>query len=121
VIRPDPPQAKVPEKDEDGNDIPVDEMPEEEMAELMKPKFQKDIYPDSVIFIRGSDDFLRQRADKICEESSKRTKWDRENMERRLNKFNEVNNLQLFVQSNTHKDLGLPSYKPGVLPISRFY
>jgi len=42
-------------------------------------------------------------------------------MERRLTKFNEVNNLQLFVASNTHKDLGMPSYKPGVLPITRFY
>lgn len=42
-------------------------------------------------------------------------------MERRLNIFNEANNLSLFVDANTHKDLGMPSYKPGVMPITRFY
>lgn len=39
VITPDPPKQKEPEKDEDGNDIPVEEIPEEELAELMKPQF----------------------------------------------------------------------------------
>lgn len=121
VITPDPPKQKEPEKDEEGNDIPVEEIPEEELAELMKPQFQKHIYPDSVIYIRGSDDYLRNRAREIERNSDKPTKWDQENMERRLTKFNEVNNLQLFVAANTHKDLGMPSFKAGVLPITRFY
>jgi len=59
----------------------------------MAPKFQKTIYPDSVIFIRGSDEYLRNRARQIEKDSAKATKWDQENMERRLAKFNEVNNL----------------------------
>ena len=46
-----------------------------------------------MIYIRGSDEYLRNRARQIERDSDKQTKWDQENMERRLTKFNEVNNL----------------------------
>ena len=74
-----------------------------------------------MIYIRGSDAELLKRAMEIEKKAEKGTKWDPENMERRLAKFNESNNLELFVRANTHADLGLPSYKPGVLPVTRFY
>jgi hypothetical protein len=51
-------------------------MDPEEFEKLMAPKFQETIYPDSVIYIRGSDDFLRNRARQIEKEAAKGTKWD---------------------------------------------
>jgi hypothetical protein len=54
-------------------------------------------------------------------DESANTKWDHENLERRLQKFNEANDLNLFLDANTHPDLGLPSHKQGLLPITRFY
>ena len=46
---------------EEGELVPAEEEPvdEEELKELLKPKFQKHIYPDSVIFMRGEDDYIR--------------------------------------------------------------
>lgn len=86
---------------------------------MLKPKFQKHIYPDSVIYMRGDDDFIRERAKGLCKESE--CKWDRENLERRLTKFHESNDLSLFVSANTDPDMGLPSAKVHKLPITRFY
>lgn len=37
-------------------------MDEEALAELLKPKFQKHVYPDSLILIRGDDDYIRKMA-----------------------------------------------------------
>ena len=37
-------------------------MDEEARAELLKPKFQKHVYPDSLILIRGDDDYIRKMA-----------------------------------------------------------
>lgn len=121
-MTPEAPKPKEPELDEDGNPIPPEDAGEGDAEAVdLKPQFIKTIYPDSVIYIKGNDDFLRKRAREIEKKATGQTKWDPENMERRLAKFNECNNLQLFVRANTHKDLGLPSYKPGVLPVSRFY
>lgn len=46
---------------EDGEEEPVEEIDEEELAKLLQPQFQKNIYPDSVILLRGDDDLIRQR------------------------------------------------------------
>jgi hypothetical protein len=48
-------------------------------------------------------------------------KWSHENIDRRLKKFHSNNDLELFVQANNHKDLGLPSFKQPMLPITRFF
>lgn len=120
-VTPEPPKKPEPELDEDGNPKEVEAEPEGEEAIDLKPQFQKTIYPDNVIYIKGNDDYLRKRARELEAKGDKASKWDPENLERRLARFNECNNLQLFVRANTHKDLGLPSYKPGVLPVSRFY
>lgn len=72
-----------------------------------------------MIYLRGSDEFLHKRAKALDRDTN--TKWDRENLERRLRRFNDENTLSLFVAANTHKDLGLPSHKQGKMPITRFY
>lgn len=38
-----------------------DEMDEEALKEFLKPKFQKNIYPDSFILLRGSKEMIGQR------------------------------------------------------------
>jgi adenylate kinase len=70
-------------------EAPAEEMNDDEMAdreELMKPKFQSLIYPDSVILIRGDDKYIRDHAKTLSKESN--TKWDPENLNRRLAKWN---------------------------------
>ena len=60
----------------------------------MLPKFQKHIYPDSVILIRGDDEYLRSRAGKLPKKENE--KWDRENLERRLTEYSANNDISLF-------------------------
>lgn len=59
IVVPPAPEKKKPVINEDGEEEPVEEIDEEELANLLKPKFQKHIYPDSVIHIRGEEDFIR--------------------------------------------------------------
>lgn len=59
IVVPPAPEKKQPVINEDGEEEPVEEIDEEELANLLKPKFQKHIYPDSVIHIRGEEDFIR--------------------------------------------------------------
>jgi len=56
--------VKPPTKDDEGNDVPAEEeaIDEEALAEMLKPKFQTKIYPDSVILIRGDDDYIKKHA-----------------------------------------------------------
>ncbi len=86
----------------------------------MKPKFQHQIYPDSLIFIRAEDGFCKVRAKKLDHEAVD-YKWSHENMERRLEKWREHNDVGLFVSANNNKDLGLPTYKMPKLPMNRFF
>jgi adenylate kinase len=49
-----------------GEKVPApDEMDEEALKEFLKPKFQKNIYPDSVILLRGSKDLVASRLEKF--------------------------------------------------------
>lgn len=115
---PDPPKEKF---DDDGNPIPNEEEPlgEEELAALLAPKFQGNIYPDSVILIRGEDNYIRQHAKSLTKEAN--TKWDPENLNRRLEKWSENNNLNLYRLNNNADDLGWPNAKVNKLPITRFF
>lgn len=94
-------------------------MDEEALAELLKPKFQKHIYPDSMIMIRGDDEYIRKHAKTLTMEQN--TKWDVDNLARRLENWNKVNNLKLFKEANNDPDLGLPNAKKWTLPITRFF
>ena len=120
-IQPQPPAKKAPELDEDGNPKEAEEEPldEEALAELMKPKFQKHIYPEHVIMLRGDDNNIRDFAKTLTPEQN--TKWTRENLERRLDKWNADNHISLFRQANSDPNLGLPSAKQWKLPMMRFY
>ena len=53
-----------------------DEMDEEALKEFLKPKFQKHIYPDSVIVLRGSKELLHARLHKLDAEKIKGTHWE---------------------------------------------
>lgn len=71
-------KGKAPEKkpptinEETGEEVPAEEEPidEETLAEMLKPKFQKHIYPDSVILIRGDDDYIRKFAKSLSKEDN---------------------------------------------------
>lgn len=49
------------------------------------------------------------------------TKWDAENLNRRLNKWQENNDLSLFKNANNAEDMGMPNAKKYMLPITRFF
>lgn len=107
---------------EEGELVPAEDEPaidEEELKEMMKPKFQNHIYPDSVIFMRGEDDYIRQYAKKMPK--CKNIKWDVENLERRLRRYNDCNDIELFKLANNAPDLGLPNAKSYMLPLTRFF
>lgn len=111
-ITPKQPEKKPPVFDEDGNEVKEEEEEEldsEELAKLYAPKFQAHIYPDSVIYIRGEDGELMERASKI---DLPNHKWTRENMHRRLLNFNNENDISLFEQANNRPDLGHPKAAP---------
>ncbi len=78
------PEKKPPTINEEGEEVPAEEeaIDEEELAAMLKPKFQKHIYPDSVILIRGDDDAIRRHAKSLNKEAN--LKWDVDNLQRRL-------------------------------------
>ena len=60
LVQPPPPPEKPKKYDENGELIPEEEEEDpSDPKEPEKPKFQQHIYPDSVILLRGSDDYLR--------------------------------------------------------------
>ena len=99
-ITPEKPAPKPKKFDEEGNEIPpeeeegAEEIDPEELAKKYAPKFQSHIYPDSVILLRGSDDFLMQRAAKLKKEDN--LKWDPETLGRRIQFYNQCNDVTLF-------------------------
>jgi adenylate kinase family enzyme len=71
-----------------GEKVPApEEMDEEALKEFLKPKFQKNIYPDSVILLRGSKDLISSRLEKFLPgktpEETKTWHWSPEEQERR--------------------------------------
>ena len=86
---------------------------------MLRPKFQKHIYPDSVILIRGDDEFVIKRAKALKKEDNK--KWDIDNLARRLEKYHIYNDINLFKTANNAPDLGYQNAKKYVLPLIRFY
>lgn len=59
LVQPPPPPEKEKKYDENGELIVDEEEDPGEPKEVEKPKFQQHIYPNSVILLRGSDDYLR--------------------------------------------------------------
>lgn len=109
------------EDPETGEMVPQEqqEIDEEALEEMKKPKFQSHIYPDSMILIRGEDKYIRDHAKSLNKKDN--TKWDTDNLHRRLNKWRENNDLELFKNANNAEDLGMPKAKQYMLPITRFF
>ena len=97
-----------------------EEIDPEELKKMMAPKFQEHIYPDSVILLRGDDDFIRERAAQLAEDQEG-FKWDRENLERRLKTYFENNDISLFEEASHRTDLGHPKASKPKFPFLRFF
>ena len=69
--------------------------------------------------IRGDDDAIRKHAKGLSKEAN--LKWDVENLQRRLLKWDECNSLELFKIANNDPNLGLPTAKKHQMPLTRFY
>ena len=69
--------------------------------------------------MRGEDDYIRQFAKQLP--ASQNIKWDVDNLERRLHRYNECNDVELFIAANNAPDLGLPNAKKYMLPLTRFF
>jgi adenylate kinase len=98
IITPQRP-VKTKKVNEDGEE--VDEEPAEEAEEedpnKYKPTLQKNIYPESVIFLRASQLFLKRRSKKFLQEKAEdKGKWHISIMPTKINKFNENNSMDLF-------------------------
>ncbi len=120
-VIPEPPKKKPPTINEEGEEVPAEEeqIDEETLAEMLKPKFQSHIYPDSIILLRGEDEYIRNFSKSLPKEAN--TKWDTENLIRRLKKWHDANDLTLFKIANNDPNIGLPNPKQFVLPITRFF
>ena len=123
-ITPEKPAPKPKKVDEEGNEIAEEEeggeeVDPEELAKKYAPKFQSHIYPDSVILLRGKDEFLMKRASELKEEDNK--KWDAENLARRIQCYNEANAVDLFKKANNDPMLGHPKAQVHRLPMLRFF
>ena len=57
VVKPEAPPKQF---DEDGNEVPVED--EEALKKMMEPKLQTQIYPESVIVLHTTDQFLKRRS-----------------------------------------------------------
>lgn len=89
-----------------------DEMDEEQLKEFLKPKFQKNIYPDSVILLRGGKELIRERLHKFGADQIKTGHWAPAEQERRFAIWMENNQIANFAESDSVQP------KP---PMSRFF
>lgn len=106
------PEPKFVVDEATGEKVPApDDMDEEAMKEFLKPKFQKHIYPDSVILLRGGKDLIASRMAKFLPtktpEELKIWHWSAEEQERRY---------AVWYSGNA-----IANYLSGELPMSRFF
>lgn len=97
------PQRPVRQKklNEDGEEVEEEPPEEEEDPNKYKPTLQKNIYPESVIFLRASQLFLKRRAKQFLQEKAQdKGKWHISIMPGKINKFNENNSMDLFREEN---------------------
>jgi len=72
-VRPEPKKRSEGEEDEDDQpEEKVDEEEEEELKKKYAPQFQKHIYPNSVIYLRGVDNEITHREELKGETSGER-------------------------------------------------
>jgi len=116
-LPPQPKKKEKPQKAEGEEEEPVqeeEEVDEEEQKRLRTPIFQKDIYPSSVIMLRGSEQQVKEKVQGLPKEKSVGTHWNLSDTERRLkewNRLNSIHNYKLVNEGNTEVQL----------PLQRFY
>jgi adenylate kinase family enzyme len=100
IVTPERPPKPEPKKDEEGNIIDEEPLGDDEKAEEDKkyaPQFQKHIYPNSVVYLRGDDIAIIKREQK---KGSSDEAVD--SLKSRLERYKEDNDLNLFKAANTH-------------------
>lgn len=109
------PKPQKAEGEGEGDEIKEPEEPEdeEEDPDKYKPKFMKQIYPESVIFLHTTDEQLKDKAKTLPKEIMKDSHYYENHMDRRL---------QLWHDGNAFKDYwsGMEPGKP-TLTTARFF
>ena len=117
-VRPEP---KKPEGDPDEEEVPPPDQPEEEEEEELKkryaPQFQKHIYPNSVIYLRGKDSDITHREELTGETSGERV----DQLRQRLERYAEENDLSLFTKANQDEKYLLENAQQPHYPLNRFF
>lgn len=110
VIKPVMPERKM-IMNEDGEMVndPNEEIDEEELKALMKPKFQKNIYPDSVILIRASSQSVISQSlyARLTSVQMQESHWMPDVLDRRYTLYTQNNDIQNF-QARNKGDLSVP-------------
>lgn len=108
-------KPKKPEGEGEGDagKEPAEGEEEEEDPDKYKPKFMKQIYPESVIFLQADDEFLQEKAKKLPKEIMKDSHYYENHMDRRMATWNEGN-------TNADYRYGLEPGKPS-LTTARFF
>lgn len=86
IERPKAPERKM-EMNDEGEMVPVDEIDEEELKQLLKPKFQDNIYPYSVILLRGEKQQIEEAVHKLSKEELSKSHWMPYDLERRVQEY----------------------------------
>uniref|UniRef100_A0A7S3FY02 Uncharacterized protein n=1 Tax=Strombidium rassoulzadegani TaxID=1082188 RepID=A0A7S3FY02_9SPIT len=81
------------------------------MAAMLKPQLQKNIYPESVMILKASGQFLKKRLKDLVQNKKPEEvqKWVDGKFEKKLEKFEEFNSYDQFKKNYTDpnvKDLG---------------
>ncbi|CAI2386648.1 unnamed protein product [Moneuplotes crassus] len=106
-------KPKKPEGEGEGEEENADEGEEEEDEKKYKPKFQKHIYPESVIILEATDEFLMEKAKKLPSEVMKNSHYYDNHMNRRLAAWHQGNTIDDY-------RYGLEPGKPA-LTTARFF
>ena len=82
------------------------------MKRMLKPQFQKNIYPDSVIMLRGTEEMIQNIVGKLPNELIQKSHWMAVDLDRRLRIYNDTNSIDNYLASAN----GVGQY-----PTSRFF
>ena len=86
-------KPKKPEGEGEGEQEDEQDEEEEEDVNKYKPKFQKNIYPESVIMLEATDEFLKEKSKKLPTEIMKDSHYYENHMDRRLAIWHQGNTI----------------------------
>jgi len=122
VVTPVKPEKAKPvagegEEDEEEKQPEPEEEEEEEAKKKYAPQFQKHIYPNSVVFLRGVDDEITHREELTGETSGERV----DQLRQRLEKYANENDLSLFTNANKDEKFLFENAPVAHYPMNRFF